>query len=89
MPVQYIKLLHLLHDAGPLLVHCSAGIGRTGALIAIDVALNLINRDLKVRSCRVLAVREFVNHLCGEIDQTIILQSPMALYVRSSHYVAV
>lgn len=41
--------MHLVHDNGPIVVHCSAGIGRTGALITIDVALKLIERDQKVR----------------------------------------
>ncbi|XP_034565082.1 tyrosine-protein phosphatase non-receptor type 13 isoform X2 [Notolabrus celidotus] len=41
----FISYMRHVHRSGPIITHCSAGIGRSGTLICIDVALGLISKD--------------------------------------------
>ena len=44
MFVRRVKLLHQ-SDTGPLVVHCSAGVGRTGCFIVIDALLERLKHE--------------------------------------------
>ncbi|KAB1279995.1 Tyrosine-protein phosphatase non-receptor type 3 [Camelus dromedarius] len=44
--VNYVRSLRV--DGEPILVHCSAGIGRTGVLVTMETAMCLIERNLPV-----------------------------------------
>uniref|UniRef100_A0A6I8N466 Tyrosine-protein phosphatase non-receptor type 13 n=1 Tax=Ornithorhynchus anatinus TaxID=9258 RepID=A0A6I8N466_ORNAN len=43
----FISYMRHIHTSGPIITHCSAGIGRSGTLICIDVVLGLISQDLE------------------------------------------
>ncbi|CAG5867744.1 unnamed protein product [Menidia menidia] len=45
----FISYMRHVHRSGPVVTHCSAGIGRSGTLICIDVVLGLISKDADVR----------------------------------------
>eukprot|EP00062_Callorhinchus_milii_P012013 gi/632958600/ref/XP_007895134.1/ PREDICTED: tyrosine-protein phosphatase non-receptor type 13 isoform X3 [Callorhinchus milii] len=48
-PEQLVTLLAYMrhiHSAGPIITHCSAGIGRSGTLICLDAVLEFISRNL-------------------------------------------
>ncbi|XP_008324263.1 tyrosine-protein phosphatase non-receptor type 13 isoform X2 [Cynoglossus semilaevis] len=41
----FISYMRHVQRSGPIITHCSAGIGRSGTLICIDVVLGLISKD--------------------------------------------
>lgn len=57
-PAELLRLLRILRSeppSGPPVVHCSAGIGRTGTLVAIDVAVKRLHTALQTGDDAVLS----------------------------------
>ncbi|XP_021037431.1 tyrosine-protein phosphatase non-receptor type 20 isoform X1 [Mus caroli] len=43
--IKYVRYVRKSHITGPLLVHCSAGVGRTGVFICVDVVFSAIEKN--------------------------------------------
>ncbi|CAJ0576436.1 unnamed protein product, partial [Mesorhabditis spiculigera] len=73
------------HGGGPPIVHCSAGIGRTGTFIVIDVLINHIKRC--GRSCAidiprtVLLIREQRSGMVQTVDQYRFVYKAISTYI--------
>ncbi|KAM9134313.1 FERM and PDZ domain-containing protein 2 [Pangshura tecta] len=44
--IKFIRYMRKIHQTGPITAHCSAGIGRSGVLLCIDILLSCIEKDL-------------------------------------------
>ncbi|XP_025032239.1 tyrosine-protein phosphatase non-receptor type 20, partial [Python bivittatus] len=44
--VKFVRYMRKIHQSGPVIAHCSAGIGRSGVLLCVDIVLTYIEKDL-------------------------------------------
>ncbi|XP_052589892.1 tyrosine-protein phosphatase non-receptor type 20 isoform X5 [Peromyscus californicus insignis] len=75
--IKYVRYVRKSHITGPLIVHCSAGVGRTGVLICVDVVfcaieknysfniLNIVTQMRKQRQGMIQTKEQY--HFCYEI----------------------
>ncbi|ELU16877.1 hypothetical protein CAPTEDRAFT_96484 [Capitella teleta] len=70
------KLTKDADNTQPIIIHCSAGVGRTGTLIAMDHLLDQANREngIDVYAC-VTALRQSRMHMVQSVDQYKFLHS--------------
>ena len=71
---RHIRKVHPISNDAPLVVHCSAGVGRTGTFIALDIVMQAMQTDQtidvyncvkKLRIQRVQMVQELVRTMVG------------------------
>ncbi|XP_077438821.1 tyrosine-protein phosphatase non-receptor type 13 isoform X2 [Vanacampus margaritifer] len=60
--VRFIRYLRSVHHQGPVTVHCSAGIGRSGVLICTDIILSLTERDLPINVSNIVKEMRLQRH---------------------------
>lgn len=83
--LRFIKRVneHYSPDRGPILVHCSAGVGRTGTFLAIDMLINQIDngaQEINVFDC-VSKLRHQRNFLVQSLRQYIFVYRAIMEYV--------
>ncbi|XP_044304208.1 tyrosine-protein phosphatase non-receptor type 20 [Varanus komodoensis] len=55
--LQFVRYMRKIHRSGPIVTHCSAGVGRSGVLLCVDILLHGIERDL------FFDIKQIVTHL--------------------------
>lgn len=50
--VKFVRYMRKIHQTGPIIAHCSAGIGRSGVLLCVDILLSCIEKDIYVSSLK-------------------------------------
>uniref|UniRef100_A0A8C3MDW2 Tyrosine-protein phosphatase non-receptor type 13 n=1 Tax=Geospiza parvula TaxID=87175 RepID=A0A8C3MDW2_GEOPR len=77
----FISYMRHVHKAGPIITHCSAGIGRSGTLICIDVVLGLIGRDLDFDISDLVRTMRLQRHGMVQTEDQYIFCYQVVLYV--------
>uniref|UniRef100_A0A670Z268 Tyrosine-protein phosphatase non-receptor type 13 n=1 Tax=Pseudonaja textilis TaxID=8673 RepID=A0A670Z268_PSETE len=79
--ITFISYMRHIHKSGPIITHCSAGIGRSGTLICLDVVLGLISQDLKFDISEVVRLMRLQRHGMVQTEDQYIFCYQVILYV--------
>ncbi|XP_051959846.1 tyrosine-protein phosphatase non-receptor type 13 isoform X2 [Xyrauchen texanus] len=77
----FISYMRHIHYSGPIITHCSAGIGRSGTLICIDVVLGLISKDADFDISDVVRTMRLQRHGMVQTEEQYIFCYQVILYV--------
>ncbi|XP_025281248.1 tyrosine-protein phosphatase non-receptor type 13 isoform X12 [Canis lupus dingo] len=77
----FISYMRHIHRSGPIITHCSAGIGRSGTLICIDVVLGLISQDLEFDISDLVRCMRLQRHGMVQTEDQYIFCYQVILYV--------
>ncbi|ELW70211.1 Tyrosine-protein phosphatase non-receptor type 13 [Tupaia chinensis] len=77
----FISYMRHIHRSGPIVTHCSAGIGRSGTLICIDVVLGLIGQDLDFDISDLVRCMRLQRHGMVQTEDQYIFCYQVILYV--------
>ncbi|XP_032488075.1 tyrosine-protein phosphatase non-receptor type 13 isoform X12 [Phocoena sinus] len=77
----FISYMRHIHRSGPITTHCSAGIGRSGTLICIDVVLGLISQDLEFDISDLVRCMRLQRHGMVQTEDQYIFCYQVILYV--------
>uniref|UniRef100_A0A8C9ABA1 Tyrosine-protein phosphatase non-receptor type 13 n=1 Tax=Prolemur simus TaxID=1328070 RepID=A0A8C9ABA1_PROSS len=77
----FISYMRHIHRSGPVVTHCSAGIGRSGTLICIDVVLGLITQDLDFDISDLVRCMRLQRHGMVQTEDQYIFCYQVILYV--------
>ncbi|XP_066205090.1 tyrosine-protein phosphatase non-receptor type 20 isoform X1 [Saccopteryx leptura] len=53
--IKYVRYVRKSHLTGPIVVHCSAGVGRTGVFLCVDVVLCAIEKNFSFNIGNIVA----------------------------------
>ncbi|XP_041815653.1 tyrosine-protein phosphatase non-receptor type 13 isoform X2 [Chelmon rostratus] len=77
----FISYMRHAHRSGPIITHCSAGIGRSGTLICVDVVLGLISKDADFDISDVVRNMRLQRHGMVQTEDQYIFCYQVILYV--------
>ncbi|KAG8454361.1 hypothetical protein GDO86_000837 [Hymenochirus boettgeri] len=77
----FISFMRHIYKSGPIITHCSAGIGRSGTLICIDVMLALISKDLEFNISELVQTMRLQRHGMIQTEEQYIFCYQVILYI--------